>query len=277
MAIVGLVLADRLRQCRQPAAGARERPDRRARGPAGHRCEPGAAHPPDADRGSGSRCAGRRRRIDCSGDGVPSCSWPSSPACTARFFWSRCSMRASSRSRPRSRVLTGLSVQPRAGAPVHARRATRPGEGNRMSASRPRLRFGQTLVVLQVAVSLVLLGGAALFVRTLQNLNRPRRRLQARRRADDARRCHAREADRSAGAGGRAGGSRAVALIWETLVERVSRAAGGAGRRRGDAQSAQRTRSWRCASLADTEAFASKPPGPSISTRSRLVTSMPSA
>jgi predicted permease len=67
-------------------------------------------------------------------------------------------------------VLTGLlfSIAPA----LHATRpdATKPQESERPSSAKPRVRMGQGLVVLQVALSLVLLCGAALFVRTLHNL-----------------------------------------------------------------------------------------------------------
>jgi predicted permease len=66
-------------------------------------------------------------------------------------------------------VLSGLlfSVVPA----LHAARvdAARPGSG-RTSTSGRGARIGQALVVVQVTLSLVLLSGAALFIRTLQNL-----------------------------------------------------------------------------------------------------------
>ena len=49
--------------------------------------------------------------------------------------------------------------------------AARPDDTNRRSIAKPRARLGQALVVVQVTLSLVLLSGAALFIRTLQNLN----------------------------------------------------------------------------------------------------------
>ena len=49
--------------------------------------------------------------------------------------------------------------------------AARPDDTNRTSTAKPRARLGQALVVVQVTLSLVLLSGAALFIRTLQNLN----------------------------------------------------------------------------------------------------------
>ena len=97
-----------------------------------------------------------------------------------------------------------------------------PRDGGRTSAARPRLRLGQALVVTQVAFSLVFLGGAALFVRTLHNLNRldagfkPEGVLTIRIDAT------LQKPNGAPGAGGCPGGSRAAALIWETLVERVS-------------------------------------------------------
>jgi predicted permease len=49
--------------------------------------------------------------------------------------------------------------------------AARPDDGGRTSLARPRARVGQALVVVQVTLSLVLLSVAALFIRTLHNLN----------------------------------------------------------------------------------------------------------
>ena len=49
--------------------------------------------------------------------------------------------------------------------------AAKPDDTNRTSTAKPRARLGQALVVVQVTLSLVLLSGAALFIRTLQNLN----------------------------------------------------------------------------------------------------------
>ncbi len=67
-------------------------------------------------------------------------------------------------------VLTGLlfSLMPA----LHALRRgpSAFGAGGRVSQARPRLRAGQALVALQVTLSIVLLVGAALFVRTLVNL-----------------------------------------------------------------------------------------------------------
>ncbi len=67
-------------------------------------------------------------------------------------------------------VLTGLlfSLMPA----LHALRRgpSAFGDGGRVSQARPRLRAGQALVALQVTLSVVLLVGAALFVRTLVNL-----------------------------------------------------------------------------------------------------------
>jgi predicted permease len=57
---------------------------------------------------------------------------------------------------------------------IHATRrsAGRPDESTRLAGGKPRTRFARGLVALQVTLSLVLLCGAALFVRTLQELNR---------------------------------------------------------------------------------------------------------
>jgi len=67
-------------------------------------------------------------------------------------------------------VLTGLlfSLLPA----LHALRrgSTALRDGDHVSEARPRLRAGPTLVALQVALSIVLLFGGALFVRTLVNL-----------------------------------------------------------------------------------------------------------
>src|SRR5262249_7897483 len=54
---------------------------------------------------------------------------------------------------------------------LHATRvdAARPGD-IRLTATRPRVRIGQSLVVLQVMLAMTLLCGAALFMRTLRNL-----------------------------------------------------------------------------------------------------------
>jgi predicted permease len=67
-------------------------------------------------------------------------------------------------------VLTGLlfSLVPALHALRRAPSAI--GDGGRASQSRPRLRAGQGLVALQVSLSIVLLFGAALFVRTLIKL-----------------------------------------------------------------------------------------------------------
>jgi len=56
---------------------------------------------------------------------------------------------------------------------LHATRvdAAKPDDSGRTSLPRPRARVGQALVVLQVTLSLVLLSVAALFMRTLHNLN----------------------------------------------------------------------------------------------------------
>jgi predicted permease len=68
-------------------------------------------------------------------------------------------------------VLTGLlfSVAPA----VYATRldAAKPGEGTRTTMAKRHARAGRALVVVQVMFSLVLLCGAALFVRTLHNLS----------------------------------------------------------------------------------------------------------
>jgi predicted permease len=55
---------------------------------------------------------------------------------------------------------------------LHATRvdAAKPGDTN-TSLTRPRVRLGQSLVVLQVTLAVALLCGAALFLRTLHNLN----------------------------------------------------------------------------------------------------------
>ena len=57
---------------------------------------------------------------------------------------------------------------------LHATRAdaARGGNSGRASAGRFQLRLGNALVVLQIMLSMVLLCGAALFVRTLQNLTK---------------------------------------------------------------------------------------------------------
>jgi predicted permease len=49
--------------------------------------------------------------------------------------------------------------------------AAKPDDGGRTSRGRPRARVGQALVVVQITLSLVLLSVAALFARTLHNLN----------------------------------------------------------------------------------------------------------
>lgn len=49
--------------------------------------------------------------------------------------------------------------------------AARPDDVGRASTGRARSRVGQTLIVVQVTLSLVLLSGAALFIRTVRNLN----------------------------------------------------------------------------------------------------------
>jgi predicted permease len=69
-------------------------------------------------------------------------------------------------------ILTGLlfSLAPALDATRQA--AARPDETGRASAGRSRIRAAQSLVILQVAVSLILLCAAALFVRTLHALNR---------------------------------------------------------------------------------------------------------
>jgi predicted permease len=56
---------------------------------------------------------------------------------------------------------------------LHATRgdAAKPGPASAMSATRSRVRIGGTLVLIQMAFSVVLLCGAALFLRTLHNLN----------------------------------------------------------------------------------------------------------
>jgi len=54
---------------------------------------------------------------------------------------------------------------------LHATRVDAASPGNtRVTASRPRFRMGQALVVMQVMLAMTLLCGAALFVRTLHNL-----------------------------------------------------------------------------------------------------------
>ena len=57
---------------------------------------------------------------------------------------------------------------------LHATRAdtARTGSAGRASAGRFQSRLGNALVVLQIMLSMVLLCGAALFVRTLQNLTK---------------------------------------------------------------------------------------------------------
>jgi predicted permease len=57
---------------------------------------------------------------------------------------------------------------------LHAARsgAAMPGGGGRGGVSRSQVTAGNALVVVQIVLSVVLLGGAALFLRTLQNLNR---------------------------------------------------------------------------------------------------------
>jgi predicted permease len=67
-------------------------------------------------------------------------------------------------------LITGVlcSLAPALTFARRSRAAT--GSPGRLSASRSQRRVSQALIVVQVAVSLVLLGGAALFVRTLRNL-----------------------------------------------------------------------------------------------------------
>ena len=119
-------------------------------------------------------------------------------------------------------LLTGLLFSVVPAFQATRGRTVRPGDGGRTSTARPRLRLGQALVVTQVAISLVLLGGAALFVRTLHNLNRldggfkPQGVLTVRIDATLQRPTGpvvpaAVQADHAR-----------IALIWETLVERVS-------------------------------------------------------
>lgn len=69
-------------------------------------------------------------------------------------------------------MLTGVfcSLVPALRSTSGARAVT--ADGARMTAGRSRRQAGRSLVVVQVALSLVLLCGAALFIRTLQNLER---------------------------------------------------------------------------------------------------------
>jgi predicted permease len=123
-------------------------------------------------------------------------------------------------------LLTGLLFSVVPAFQATRDRAVKPGDGGRTSAARPRLRLGQALVVAQVAFSLVLLGGAALFVRTLHNLNR----LDAgfKREGVLTIRVDAtlpKPTGPPVPAAVQADHTR-TALIWETLVERVSRVPG---------------------------------------------------
>ena len=68
-------------------------------------------------------------------------------------------------------ALTGTLLQRRARAALHADRAHRAPDG-RVSASARRRFVSQSLVIVQVTLSLTLLCGAALFIRTLRNLER---------------------------------------------------------------------------------------------------------
>ena len=123
-------------------------------------------------------------------------------------------------------LLTGLLFSVVPAFQATRDRAVKPGDGGRTSAARPRLRLGQALVVAQVAFSLVLLGGAALFVRTLHNLNRldagfkPEGVLTIRIDATLPK-----PTGPPVPAAVQADHAR-TALIWETLVERVSRVPG---------------------------------------------------
>ena len=66
--------------------------------------------------------------------------------------------------------LTGIVVRHRAGAARHRRERERRAEADRPQRRRLAQRAGKSLLVVQVAISLVLLVGAGLFLRTLHNL-----------------------------------------------------------------------------------------------------------
>jgi predicted permease len=67
-------------------------------------------------------------------------------------------------------VLTGLAFSLLPALHALRRRSAALRDGDHVSQARPRLRAGQMLVALQVTLSIVLLFGGALFVRTLANL-----------------------------------------------------------------------------------------------------------
>ena len=168
----GAGAVDRLRQRRKPSAGAGKRPAERDRNAPGDWGEPRAADPADAHGGAAvsgsSGCtvgivfakwalgmlvamfAGVRGRIVLE------------PHFDARIVGFTVAVA----------LVTALlfSVAPA----LHATRAdtARTGSAGRASAGRFQLRLGNALVVLQIMLSMVLLCGAALFVRTLQNLTK---------------------------------------------------------------------------------------------------------
>ena len=166
--------ADRLRQRRQPAALARDDATEGNLGAPVARRDAGAAGAAAADRKPAA--GGDRRR----------CS-----ACSVGLLGTAAAARASGQQTCRSTGACSASssrVTPLTGVVfgiVPALRATRVERQRRAEGDQPQRRrltracSGKSLLVAQVAISLVLLVGAGLFLRTLQNLRQRRRRLQS--------------------------------------------------------------------------------------------------
>ena len=158
----------RLRQCGQPAARPRHREAERDGGAARDWRESRQADPPAADRRRRAGVAGSRQPDCCSRGGARRSWWRCSPGRLERVVLEpHFDLRVLGFTAGVS-VATALlfSLAP-------ALRATRvdaakPGQCRRHTAHN---RLGRTLVVVQVTLSVLLLCGAALFLRTLHNLN----------------------------------------------------------------------------------------------------------
>ena len=162
--VVGARAADRLRQRRQPAALARDGAAEGAVGPPVARRHARAVDPAVADREPAARGDRRRARHPRRLLGQAACCL-APPGQAPLLDWRVLAfvLAVTARHRHRVRHRPGASRRPAANVSAALKQTSRSVIGSRSL-------LGKSLLVVQVAMSLVLLVGAGLFLRTLHNL-----------------------------------------------------------------------------------------------------------